>query len=128
MLDERVVQAAFVRTMLLYACALWDRRGLRWGAIRGKIVQLYFFDLHWGDEHFVDEDGISHFDEGSALYYGQRIADKIGRDVDYGSLRVEVFSGDHRLLATIVPSVGRGGEQGALLARRHAGAVFHAAA
>lgn len=114
--------------MLLYACALRDRRNLRQGAIWGKIVQLYFFDLHWGDEHFVDEDGIIHFDEGSALYYGQRIADKIGRDADYGSLKVEVFSSNRRLLATIVPSIGRGGEQRALLARRHVGTPLHAAA
>ena len=98
------------------------------GALRGKIVQLYFFDLHWGDEHFVDEDGIIHFDEGSALYYGQRIADKIGRDADYGSLKVEVFSSNRRLLATIVPSIGRGGEQRALLGRRHVGTPLHAAA
>lgn len=90
-------------------------------------MQLYFFDLHWGDEHFVDEDGISHFDEGSALYYGQRIADKIGRDADYGTLKVQVFSSDRRLLATIVPSVGRGGEQRALLGRRHIGALQAAA-
>ncbi|MEI2299906.1 hypothetical protein [Ensifer sp. MJa1] len=91
-------------------------------------MQLYFFDLHWGDEHFVDEDGIHHFDEGSALYYGQRIADKIGRDADYGSLKVQVFSWDRRLLATISPSAGRGGEQRALLARRHVGALLQAAA
>ena len=124
---ERAVQAAFVRTMLQCAGA-WGSEGPPAGALRGKIVQLYFFDLHWGDEHFVDEDGIIHFDEGSALYYGQRIADRIGRDADYGSLRVEVFSSNRRLLATIVPSSGRGGEQRALLGRRHVGAPLHAAA
>ncbi|WP_139108440.1 MULTISPECIES: hypothetical protein [unclassified Ensifer] len=91
-------------------------------------MQLYFFDLHWGDEHFVDEDGISHFDEGSALYYGQRIADKIGRDADYGSLKVQVFNSEHRLLATIVPSIGRGREQRALLGRRQIGTPLRAAA
>lgn len=83
----------------------------------GNIVQIYFFDLYWGDERFVDEDGISHFDEGSALYYGQRIADRIGRDVDYGSLKVHVRSGKGPLLAMISPSDGRGREQDALIGR-----------
>lgn len=90
-------------------------------------MQRYFFDLHWGDEHFLDEEGINHFDEGSAVYYGQRIADKIGRDVDYGSLKVEIFSSNRRLLATVVPSIGRGGEQRALLGRRHVGQLRAAA-
>ncbi|HEV7320963.1 MAG TPA: hypothetical protein VGO04_20385 [Ensifer sp.] len=91
-------------------------------------MQRYFFDLHWDDEHVVDEDGINHFDEGSALYYGQRIADKIGRDADYGSLKVEVFNSAHRLLATILPSIGRRHEQQALLGGRQIGAQLHAAA
>ncbi|NVD38562.1 hypothetical protein HT585_06845 [Ensifer sp. HO-A22] len=87
----------------------------------GNIVQVYFFDLYWGDERFVDEDGISHFDEGSALYYGQRIADKIGRDADYGSLKVHVRSDNGELLAVIAPSDGRGREQDALIGRHRAG-------
>ena len=53
---EWVVQAAFVRTMLQCVSA-WGSEGPPASALRGKIVQLYFFDLHWGDEHFVDEDG-----------------------------------------------------------------------
>lgn len=88
---------------------------------RGNIVQVYFFDLYWGDERFVDEDGISHFDEGSALYYGQRIADKIGRDADYGSLKVHVRSGNGALLAVIAPSDGRRREQDALIGRHGLG-------
>ncbi|WOS64428.1 hypothetical protein [Sinorhizobium fredii] len=43
-------------------------------------------------------------------------------DVDYGSLRVEVRSSEGKLLATVVPSEGRGCEQFALIARRHPGA------
>ncbi|OOG67280.1 hypothetical protein B0E45_21655 [Sinorhizobium sp. A49] len=89
----------------------------------GDIVQVYFFDLYWGDERFVDEDGISHFDEGSALYYGQRIADKIGRDADYGSLKVHVRSGNGELLAVIAPSDGRGREQDALIGRHRVGVL-----
>ncbi|PDT84401.1 hypothetical protein [Sinorhizobium sp. BJ1] len=84
-------------------------------------MQLYFFDLRWGDERFIDEDGIVHFDEGSALYYARRIADKIGRDADYGSLKVEVRSGEGKLLATVAPSEGRGHEQFAFIGRRRPG-------
>ncbi|MBB4187386.1 DUF6894 family protein [Sinorhizobium terangae] len=84
-------------------------------------MQLYFFDLRWGDERFVDDEGIAHFDEGSALYYAQRIADKIGRDAGYGSLKVEVRSKRGTLLATVVPSVGRGRERLALVGRRYPG-------
>ncbi|MCA1407867.1 hypothetical protein I6F26_27930 [Ensifer sp. IC3342] len=84
-------------------------------------MQLFFYDLHWDDERFVDEEGIAHFDEGSALYYAQRIADRIGRDADYGSLKVEVRSSRGTLLATVLPSVGRGRERLALVNRRYPG-------
>ena len=87
----------------------------------GNDVQLYFFDLLWGDERFVDEEGIAHFDEGSALYYAQRTADKIGRDADYGSLKVEIRSSNGILLATVTPSEGRRREQLALIGRRYPG-------
>lgn len=83
----------------------------------GSIVQHYFFDLHFGDEQVVDEDGIDHFDEGSAVYYGQRIADKIGRDANYTSLKVHVRSPDGCVLAIIAASAGRGCEQVALIGR-----------
>jgi len=54
--------------------------------------------------------------DGSALFYARRIADKIGRDIDYGSLTVEVRSREGKLLATVAPSEGRGCEQFALIA------------
>jgi hypothetical protein len=87
----------------------------------GDGMRLYFFDLCWGEDTVLDEDGVSHFDDGSALYYAQRIADKIGRDADYGSLKVEVRSSEGKLIATVAPSVGRGREQFALLGRAHPG-------
>jgi hypothetical protein len=90
-------------------------------------VQLYFFDLHWGDERFLDEEGIAHFDEGSALYYARRVADKIGRDADHGSLRVEVRTSEGTLLASIAPSEGRGSEQLALVGRLYPGLLRGAA-
>ncbi|APG84595.1 DUF6894 family protein [Sinorhizobium americanum] len=88
-------------------------------------MRLYFFDLHWGEEQFLDEEGIAHFDEGSALYYAQRIADRIGRDVDYGSLQVKVRSSEGKLLATVSASAGRGREQFALMGRRSPDVLRH---
>ncbi|MDW9568762.1 hypothetical protein GOA98_17000 [Sinorhizobium meliloti] len=88
-------------------------------------MQLYFFDLHWDDDCFTDDKGILHFDEGSALYYAQRIADRIGRDADYGSLKVRIRSQTGALLATVTPSLGRVAEQDALLGRRRPGLFPH---
>jgi hypothetical protein len=80
-------------------------------------VEHYFFDLHFGDEQVVDEDGVDHFDVGSAVYYGQRIADKIGRDGDCRSLKVHVRAPDGCILAIVAASAGRGYEQVALIGR-----------
>ncbi|MBB5533701.1 DUF6894 family protein [Rhizobium giardinii] len=80
-------------------------------------MEHYFFDLHFGDEQVVDEDGVDHFDVGSAVYYGQRIADKIGRDADYRSLKVHVRAPDGCILAIVAASPGRGYEQVALIGR-----------
>ena len=91
----------------------------------GNDMQLYFFDLHWDDDCFTDDEGILHFDEGSALYYAQRIADRIGRDADYGSLKVRIRSQAGALLATVTPSLGRVAEQDALLGRRRPGLFPH---
>ena len=91
----------------------------------GNDMQLYFFDLHWDDDCFTDDEGILHFDEGSALYYAQRIADRIGRDADYGSLKVRIRSQAGALLATVTPSRGRVAEQDALLGRRRPGLFPH---
>ncbi|WP_426124041.1 DUF6894 family protein [Pararhizobium sp. PWRC1-1] len=80
-------------------------------------MEHYFFDLHFGGEQVVDEDGVDHFDVGSAVYYGQRIADKIGRDSDYRSLTVHVRTFDGPVLAIVAASAGRGYEQLALIGR-----------
>ena len=80
-------------------------------------MEHYFFDLHFGDEQVVDEDGVDHFDVGSALYYGQRIADKFGRDTDYRSLTVHVRTFEGPVLAIVAASAGRGYEQLALMGR-----------
>lgn len=80
-------------------------------------MQHYFFDLFFGDEQMVDDEGVDHFDEGSALYYGQRIADRIGRDKDYRALKVHVRQPDGALLAILAASAGRGIERTALIDR-----------
>ena len=80
-------------------------------------MEHYFFDLHFGDEQVVDEDGVDHFDVGSAVYYGQRIADRIGRDADYRSLTVHVRTLEGSVLAIVAASAGRGYEQMALVGR-----------
>jgi len=81
-------------------------------------VQHYFFDLFFGNEQMVDDEGVDHFDEGSAVYYGQRIADRIGRDADYTALKVHVRCPDGALLAILAASAGRGIERTALIGRR----------
>ncbi|WEZ85008.1 hypothetical protein P6U16_06650 [Rhizobium sp. 32-5/1] len=65
----------------------------------------------------VDDEGVDHFDEGSAVYYGQRIADRIGRDADYRALTVHVRQTDGALLAVLAASTGRGIERTALIGR-----------
>lgn len=80
-------------------------------------MEHYFFDLHFGNEQVVDEEGVDHFDVGSAVYYGQTIADKIGRDSDYRSLTVHVRTVEGSLLAIVAASAGRGFEQMALMGR-----------
>ena len=64
-------------------------------------MQVYFFDLNVGGEEFLDEDGVAHFDEGSALYYGQMIASRIGRDPDFNGVRVQVRTANGLLLGSI---------------------------
>ena len=80
-------------------------------------MEHYFFDLHFGNEPVVDDVGVDHFDVGSAVYYGQRIADKIGRDADYRSLTVHVRTFEGAVLAIVAASAGRGYEQLALMGR-----------
>lgn len=80
-------------------------------------MQHYFFDLHWDGDDILDEEGVDHFDVGSAIFYGQQIADKIGRDADYRSLKVHVRIPNGAILAVMAASIGRGAEQRALMCR-----------
>jgi hypothetical protein len=69
-------------------------------------VQQYFFDLHWGEQFMVDDEGVGHFDEGSALYYGRTIADRIARDRAFSALEVHILSSERKLLAVVSALAG----------------------
>ncbi|MDO6964807.1 hypothetical protein [Rhizobium alvei] len=64
-------------------------------------MRHYFFDLVMEDERVVDEDGIDYFDEGSALYYGQMVADRLARDDAATAIKVHVLTDSGALLAVL---------------------------
>lgn len=67
-------------------------------------MQTYFFDIHWNGELLQDEDGASHFDEGSALYYARVIANRLARGADEAAIRIHVRSDDGRPFAMVSPT------------------------
>jgi hypothetical protein len=82
-------------------------RGARDHDTGGGIVQTYYFDLYWNGGHVVDEDGVGHFDEGSAMYYGKKIAERILRDPDYRAFEVHVLTDTGLLLGVIAENALR---------------------
>jgi hypothetical protein len=67
-------------------------------------MQTYFFDIHWNGEMLQDEDGASHFDEGSALYYARVIANRLARGADEAAIRIHVRTDDGRHFAIVSPT------------------------
>lgn len=67
-------------------------------------MQTYFFDIHWNGETLQDEDGASHFDEGSALYYARVIANRLARGAEEAAIRIHVRSSDGRPFAIVSPT------------------------
>jgi hypothetical protein len=65
-------------------------------------MQHYFFDIHWNDETILDEEGADYFDEGSALYYGRIVANRIARGSVGDTIRVHVRNGAGRLLSILI--------------------------
>lgn len=114
---ERTIQPVFEHNALSLPSRLQAGKPSGDAGFRGSTVEHYFFDLHFGDEQVVDDEGVDHFDVGSAVYYGQRIADRIGRDADYRSLSVHIRTDEGALLAILTASAGRGLEQRALMGR-----------
>ena len=53
-------------------------------------MQHYFYDIHWDGETLTDEEGASHFDDGSAIYYARNVATRIARCGKGERVRVHV--------------------------------------
>ncbi len=66
-------------------------------------MQTYFFDIHWDGETLTDDEGTSHFDDGSAIYYGRVVATRIGRSSKGERVRVHIRDAAGRLLSIQCP-------------------------
>jgi len=70
---------------------------------RGAAMQHYFYDIHWDGEILADDEGTSHFDDGSALYYGRTVANRIARCGKGEKVTVHIRDGLGRLLSIATP-------------------------
>lgn len=66
-------------------------------------MQHYFYDILWDGETMTDEEGVSHFDDGSAIYYGRTVATRIARCGKGERVRVHVRDTHGRLLSIVTP-------------------------
>lgn len=66
-------------------------------------MQHYFYDILWDGETVTDEEGASHFDDGSAIYYGRTVATRIARCGKGERVRVHVRDSNGRLLSIVTP-------------------------
>jgi hypothetical protein len=66
-------------------------------------MQHYFYDIHWDDEILADDEGVSHFDDGSALYYGRTVANRIARCGKGEKVTVHIRDDVGRLLTIATP-------------------------
>ena len=80
----------------------------RIGSLSGADMQTYFYDIHWDRETLTDDDGTSHFDDGSAIYYGRVVASRIARCGKGERVRVHVRDAAGRLLSIQCPGPLRG--------------------
>jgi hypothetical protein len=67
-------------------------------------MQTYFFDIFWNGERLQDDEGASHFDEGSALYYARVIANRLARGADGAAIRIHIRLGEDRPFAIVSPT------------------------
>ena len=77
-----------------------DRRR---GRLSGADMQTYFYDIHWDRETLADEEGTSHFDDGSAIYYARVVASRIARCGKGERVRIHVRDAAGRLLSIQCP-------------------------
>ena len=64
-------------------------------------MQTYFFDIQWNGEILLDDEGMVHFDEGSALYYARMLARRVSRGGGGDLVQVHVRQNRGQLLATM---------------------------
>lgn len=66
-------------------------------------MQHYYYDIHWDGEILTDEEGTSHFDDGSAIWYGRSVANRIARGSGDVKILVQIRDSRNRLLSIATP-------------------------
>ena len=69
----------------------------------GLEMQHYFFDICWDGETVTDDEGASHYDDGSAVFYAGTVANRLARCGKLEAVRVHVRDDRGRLLSIVVP-------------------------
>jgi hypothetical protein len=72
-------------------------------SVSGADMQTYFYDIHWDRETLTDDEGTSHFDDGSAIYYARVVASRIARCGKGERVRIHVRDARGRLLSIQCP-------------------------
>lgn len=67
------------------------------------MMQHYFYDIHWDGEILTDDEGTCHFDDGSALYYGRTVANRIARCGKGEKVTIHIRDSIGRLLSIATP-------------------------
>jgi hypothetical protein len=66
-------------------------------------MQHYYFDICWDGETLTDDEGASHYDDGSAVFYAGTVANRLARCGRIEAVRVHVRDDRGRLLSIVVP-------------------------
>jgi hypothetical protein len=69
----------------------------------GPDMQHYYFDICWDGETVTDDEGTSHYDDGSAVFYAGTVANRLARCGKLEAVRVHVRDDRGRLLSIVVP-------------------------
>lgn len=69
----------------------------------GPDMQHYYFDICWDGETLTDDEGTSHYDDGSAVFYAGTVANRLARCGRIEAVRVYVRDDRGRLLSIVVP-------------------------
>lgn len=71
--------------------------------VTGADMQRYYYDIIWDGETVTDDEGTTHFDDGSAIYYGRTVATRIARTGKGERVRVQIRDARGRLLSIQCP-------------------------